>query len=106
MVASFTVVTRCRPGDLGVPTAGQIIRAPRRPGISIIGRGARGVRLFNVGDDERVVSVSRVSDAVDDDEDLDGEEGEDGAVAAAAGAEDASVSDDAAPEAPDAESEA
>jgi DNA gyrase subunit A len=103
VVASFGVTDADQ--VILVTNGGQIIRTPVDQ-VSIIGRGARGVRLFNVGDDERVVSVSRVSDAVDDDEDLDGEEGEDGAVAAAAGAEDASVSDDAAPEAPDAESEA
>ncbi len=88
VVASFAVTDADQ--VILVTNGGQIIRTPVDQ-VSIIGRSARGVRLFNVGDDERVVSVSRVRDAVDDDEEL--LEGEEAVV-------------DATPEAPGAESEA
>ena len=55
-----------------VTNGGQIIRTPIDT-VSIVGRTARGVRLFNVADDEDVVSVSRVREAVD------GEEGDEDA---------------------------
>ena len=62
-----------------VADSGQIIRVPVK-GISIIGRSSRGVTVFNVNDDDRVVSVTRLRDEDGDDEDLDedGEEGIDG----------------------------
>jgi len=66
-----------------VANGGQIIRVPV-DGISIVGRSSRGVTVFNVGDDDHVVSVTRLRDdaAEDDEEDGDGEspasEGEDG----------------------------
>ena len=50
-----------------VSDGGQLIRMPV-DGISFTGRTARGVTLFRVSEDERVVSVSRIRDVeqVDD----------------------------------------
>ncbi len=83
VVASFAVI------DLDqvilVTNGGQIIRTPIDQ-VSIVGRGARGVRLFNVAKDEAVVSVSRVRENMDEDEEGDEIEGE---VAPEAEAEDA-----------------
>ncbi|MEQ8505948.1 MAG: DNA gyrase subunit A [Rhodospirillales bacterium] len=59
-----------------VSNGGQIIRVPV-DGISIYSRTSRGVRVFNTGGDEHVVSVSRLRDVNGDDEE--GEEGEEGA---------------------------
>ena len=58
-----------------VSDGGQLIRCPVA-GISIVGRSSRGVTIFNVADEERVVSVSRLSD--DDDEEAGEEAGEEG----------------------------
>ncbi|MEE8507202.1 MAG: DNA gyrase C-terminal beta-propeller domain-containing protein, partial [Kiloniellales bacterium] len=57
------------PGDqiVLVTDAGKLIRCPVHD-IRIAGRSTRGVRLFNVAEDERVVSVARLAD--------DGEAGE------------------------------
>jgi len=55
-----------------VSNGGQLIRMPV-DGISFTGRTARGVTLFRVAEDERVVSVSRIRD-VDGDGDGEGEE--------------------------------
>jgi len=74
VVASFAVVDSDQ--VILVTNGGQIIRTPIDT-VSIVGRGARGVRLFNVAEDEDVVSVSRVREAVDG-EDEDGGEGETG----------------------------
>jgi len=57
-----------------VSDGGQLIRCPVA-GISVVGRSSRGVTIFNVAEEERVVSVSRLSD---DDEDTDEEAGEEG----------------------------
>ncbi len=73
VIASFAVVDSDQ--VILVTNGGQIIRTGVDQ-VSIVGRGARGVRLFNVSDDEEVVSVSRVREAVGDDEGEDaGEEG-------------------------------
>ena len=53
-----------------VAEGGQIIRVPVA-GISIVGRASRGVTVFNVGEDDHVVSVTRLR------EDEHGEEGDD-----------------------------
>ena len=45
-----------------VTNGGQIIRVPV-DGIGVVGRKTRGVNLFRLDDDERVVSVSRLRDA-------------------------------------------
>ena len=64
-----------------VSDGGQLIRMPVS-GISFTGRTARGVTLFRVADEERVVSVSRIRDVdggdeIDEsDESIDGEEAE------------------------------
>ncbi|MBT5514593.1 MAG: DNA gyrase subunit A [Rhodospirillaceae bacterium] len=77
IVAAFTVVD---PDQLVmVSDAGQIIRCPIDQ-ISVIGRSARGVTVFKVADDERLVSVSRFRDLEDGDdgdgdEDADAEDG-------------------------------
>jgi DNA gyrase subunit A len=53
-----------------VTDGGQLIRCPVG-GIRIAGRSTRGVRVFDVDEDERVVSVAGLAD-------VDGEDGEDG----------------------------
>ncbi len=57
-----------------VSDGGQLIRMPI-DGISFTGRTTRGVTCFRVGEDERVVSVSRIRDV-----DGDGEEAENAAI--------------------------
>ncbi|MDX9862182.1 MAG: DNA gyrase C-terminal beta-propeller domain-containing protein, partial [Rhodospirillales bacterium] len=53
-----------------VAEGGQIIRVPVN-GISVVGRASRGVNVFNVGEGDRVVSVTRLRDegaGIEDDE--------------------------------------
>ena len=60
-----------------VTDRGQLIRCPVR-GIRIAGRSTRGVRVFHVDEDERVVSVARLDDveaAEDDDAEYGAENG-------------------------------
>ena len=66
IVAAFTVKNSDQ--LVMVSDAGQIIRCPIDQ-ISIIGRSGRGVTIFKVADEERLVSVSRFRDLEDDDED-------------------------------------
>jgi len=66
IVAAFTVVDTDQ--LVMVSDAGQIIRCPIDQ-ISIIGRSGRGVTIFKVADEERLVSVSRFRDLDDDVED-------------------------------------
>ena len=66
IVAAFTVVDSDQ--LVMVSDAGQIIRCPIDQ-ISIIGRSGRGVTIFKVADEERLVSVSRFRDLDDDGED-------------------------------------
>ena len=73
VVASFPVKTDNQ--LVMVSDGGQLIRCPVA-GISVVGRSSRGVTIFNVADEERVVSVSRLSD--DDDEEAGEEAGEEG----------------------------
>jgi len=100
IVAAFTVLETDQ--LVMVSDAGQIIRCPIDQ-ISIIGRSARGVTVFKVADEERLVSVSRFRDLEEngdeDDEDMaemaDMEEGEaDPPEPAADGDESADESDD------------
>ncbi|MEE9480978.1 MAG: DNA gyrase subunit A [Kiloniellales bacterium] len=56
-----------------VTDGGQLIRCPVS-GIRIAGRTTRGVKVFRVGEDERVVSVAHLAD-VDADEEEPGEDG-------------------------------
>lgn len=70
VIASFAVVDEDQ--VIMVTDGGQIIRTPVNQ-VSIVGRGARGVRLFNVSDGENVVSVSRIREDVEDDEEGEGE---------------------------------
>lgn len=64
VVASFPVSST---DDLVLVTdGGQVIRCPVHD-IRIAGRNTQGVTLFKVSGDERVVSVSRIQDAVDGD---------------------------------------
>ena len=65
MVAAFHVA----PSDqiMLVTDGGQLIRSPVHD-IRTAGRTTRGVTLFRIGPDERVVSVARLED-VDEDED-------------------------------------
>jgi DNA gyrase subunit A len=64
-----------------VAEGGQIIRVPVN-GISVIGRSSRGVNVFNVGEGDRVVSVTRLRDEegadVTGDADGEGDEAEPG----------------------------
>ncbi len=68
VVAAFPV----EPGNelVLVTDGGQLIRCPVAD-IRIVGRSTRGVRVFHVDEDERVVSVARLDD-------MDGENGENG----------------------------
>ncbi|OCC01786.1 DNA gyrase subunit A [Labrys sp. WJW] len=50
-----------------VTDGGQLIRCPVE-GIRIVGRGSQGVIVFNTAEEEKVVSVERVSDEGDEDE--------------------------------------
>jgi len=65
IVAAFTV----QDGDqiMMVSDGGQIIRCPIDQ-ISIVGRSARGVTIFKVADEERLVSVSQLRDESGDDD--------------------------------------
>ena len=70
VVASFPVENDT--GLVMMTDGGQLIRT----GVSdvrIAGRSTRGVTLFRVGDDERVVTVTHLSDDDDDDSDVDGD---------------------------------
>ena len=69
VVAAFPI----QEGDqiMLVTDAGKLIRSPVHD-VRIAGRKTRGVLLFRVANDERVVSVERVE------EDVDGEQGDDG----------------------------
>jgi DNA gyrase subunit A len=62
-----------------VAEGGQIIRVPVN-GISVVGRASRGVNVFNVGEGDRVVSVTRLRDegaGIEDDGPPADEEGND-----------------------------
>ncbi|MDA0241175.1 MAG: DNA gyrase subunit A, partial [Proteobacteria bacterium] len=77
LVASFPVVASDE--LVMVSDGGQLIRMGV-DGISFSGRKARGVTLFRVGDDERVVSVTRMRDVGDGEDSEEGLEGEAGEV--------------------------
>ncbi len=64
LVASFPVEESDQ--IMLVTDGGQLIRCPVQ-GISLLGRSTQGVTVFDTADDEKVMSVSRVSDAGDDD---------------------------------------
>jgi DNA gyrase subunit A len=49
----------------------KLIRLPLES-LRVIGRGSAGVRLFNVADEEHVVSAVRLAETEDDDGDADG----------------------------------
>ncbi len=66
LVASFPVEESDQ--IMLVTDGGQLIRCPVH-GISQLGRSTQGVTVFNTADDEKVVSVERVSDDSDDDDD-------------------------------------
>ncbi|MDA0998830.1 MAG: DNA gyrase subunit A, partial [Proteobacteria bacterium] len=72
VVASFPVLDTDQ--VVMVTNGGQIIRCPIGS-VSVVGRTARGVRLFHVGDGESVVSVSRLRET-EDGEDGEGDEDE------------------------------
>ena len=55
-----------------VTDAGKLIRVPV-DGIRVAGRSTQGVTVFSTADDERVVSVERISDVGDDEDAEDGE---------------------------------
>lgn len=68
VVASFAVIDLDQ--VIMVTDGGQIIRTSVNQ-VSVVGRSARGVRLFNVADGEDVVSVSRIREAIDGEDDAD-----------------------------------
>jgi len=80
IVAAFTVIDIDQ--LMMVSDGGQIIRCPVDQ-ISIVGRATRGVRVFDVSADERLVSVSRLREEMDDEAD-DENAGEDQVVDAVA----------------------
>ena len=86
-----------------VSSAGQIIRAHANE-ITPKRRGSMGVRIFDVGADQKVVSVARLRDAEGGDEE-EGEEGEEGLEAETAEGASVDVTDEAAASAPDESSE-
>ncbi len=65
IVAAFTVLDTDQ--IMMVSDGGQIIRCPIDQ-VSIVGRSARGVTIFKVADEERLVSVSRLREVEDDEE--------------------------------------
>jgi len=65
IVGSFPVETSDQ--IMLVTDGGQLIRCPIE-GIRIAGRNTQGVIVFNTADDEKVVSVERVTDTGEDDE--------------------------------------
>ncbi|MEE8622442.1 MAG: DNA gyrase subunit A [Alphaproteobacteria bacterium] len=84
VVAAFPVTE----GDqiMLVADGGKLIRCPV-DGIRIAGRGTRGVTLFNVAEDERVVSVARLADVGDNNAAGGGETGQEDADDAGATAD-------------------
>ncbi|MEO0544344.1 MAG: DNA gyrase subunit A [Pseudomonadota bacterium] len=68
LVASFPVETDDQ--IMLVSDAGQVIRVPVE-GIRFAGRATKGVTIFNTRDSEKVVSVERISEPVDDGDDGD-----------------------------------
>ncbi|MCB4771518.1 DNA gyrase subunit A [Ancylobacter sp. Lp-2] len=65
LVASFPVEDADQ--IMLVSDGGQLIRCPVN-GIRVVGRGSQGVIVFNTADDEKVVSVERVSEEEGEDE--------------------------------------
>ena len=78
VVASFPVASEDQ--LVIVSDGGQLIRCPVMH-ISVVGRSSRGVTIFKVADEERVVSVSRLIDDDDNEEEKD-EDGVEGTEAA------------------------
>jgi DNA gyrase subunit A len=58
-----------------ITNAGKIIRI-KMDQLRVIGRNTQGVRLFNLGKDEKVVAVDRLAESMDDEDEVDGSEGE------------------------------
>lgn len=77
LVGSFPVETSDQ--IMLVTDGGQLIRCPIE-GIRIAGRNTQGVIVFNTADDEKVVSVERVTDTGEDDDSVEAspEAGDDG----------------------------
>ena len=65
LVASFPVAMEDR--IMLAPSTGQSIRCPV-DGISFRSRSAGGVRIFDTGGDEQVVSVARIAEQAEDSE--------------------------------------
>ncbi|WP_116653771.1 DNA gyrase subunit A [Pelagibacterium sediminicola] len=58
-----------------VSDGGQLIRVPVE-GIRFTSRASKGVRVFHTAEDEKVVSVERITEPENGEDELDGEEGE------------------------------
>jgi DNA gyrase subunit A len=74
--ATVVAAFRVRPTDqiMLVTNAGQVIRIPV-DGISIYRRSTRGVRVFSVTEETRVISVTRLREAEDEEEEEAAENG-------------------------------
>ena len=87
-IGDLVGVASVREGDelMLISAGGQMIRTPI-DGIRVIGRATQGVRLFRLGEDDRLVSLAKIAETADDDE----EEGEAaaGEKTASAGGEEA-----------------
>ncbi|CAN0380750.1 unnamed protein product [Discosporangium mesarthrocarpum] len=98
VVASFPVVDDTQ--LVMMTDAGQLIRTDVRD-IRIAGRTTRGVTLFRVADDERVVTVTSLDDVAEDDaEDIEDDTAEDDAQAPVAEQTAEDAAPDEAPERP------
>ncbi|MDE0780272.1 MAG: DNA gyrase subunit A [Alphaproteobacteria bacterium] len=100
VVASFPVENDT--GLVMMTDGGQLIRTGVGD-VRIAGRSTRGVTLFRVGDDERVVTVTHLRDH--DDDDGDSEEEDEGVAAEGVATEDAENSAEPKSEAPQDDSE-
>ena len=82
-------VKQVRPGDgmVLITQGGKLIRSGV-DGVSRIGRATQGVKVMNLGADDRVVAVAKILDREDDEDDEDDAEG-------------AAPEPDAGPDAPD-----
>ena len=67
-------VKQVRPGDgmVLITVGGKLIRSSV-DGVSIIGRATQGVKVMNLGDDDRVVAVAKVVEREEDEGDEEGE---------------------------------
>ena len=68
-----------------ITDGGKVLRCLVK-GISTMGRATQGVRVMNLGDGERLVSMARIAERDEDEAPLEGEESSDGGVSKGNGA--------------------